>query len=300
MTWLIFGLFFLSVMFVVLAFARPQSTEDASARLDYLKERQGFDENTGENLPKLSEKSREQLAPIASKLLPSGLQKSLRQKLDHSGMYEVSVAHYAVNSLILMFLAPIGFYALNLFLLHYENNVLIYALPGLAALGYYYPLIRLNSMLDTRRRNVFRALPDLIDLLTICLEAGMGLDAALNLVVRKGQDGPLKDELERTLKEIRVGKTRAQAMKDMAKRLDMKEVTSFVVAVVQAEQIGGNLSNTLKVQSEIARESRWQKAQELAQKAPVKMLFPMLFLIFPNIFLMIFGPILLGFMLGRL
>ena len=128
----------------------------------------------------------------------------------------------------------------------------------------------------------------------------MGLDASLNLVVRRGRDGPLKDEMEQTLKEIRVGKTRAQALKDLARRVEMKEITSFVVAVVQAEQIGSNLSQTLRVQSEIARESRWQKAQELAQKAPVKMLFPMLLLIFPNIFLMIFGPILLGFMLGRL
>lgn len=300
MTWLIFALFFLSVMMVVLAFARPQSTEEASARLDYLRVKQGSAADSAEKVQRLTEKSREQLAPLATRLLPEALQAKLREKLDLAGHYDKSVSHYAVNSLLLLVGMPVGFYLLNWVLLQYETKVLLYVLPSLTALGYYYPLIRLNSQIEQRRRSIFRALPDFVDLLTICLEAGMGLDAALNLVVRKGQPGPLRDELERTLKEIRVGKTRSQAMKDMARRLDMKEVTSFVVAVVQAEQIGGNLSNTLKVQSEIARESRWQKAQEMAQKAPVKMLFPMLLLIFPNIFLMIFGPILLGFILGRL
>jgi tight adherence protein C len=119
-------------------------------------------------------------------------------------------------------------------------------------------------------------------------------------MIKKGQPSPLRDELSKTLQEIRVGKPRVQALKDLAKRVDMKEITSFVVAVVQAEQIGGNLSQTLKIQSEIARDARWQKAQELAQKAPIKLLFPMLLLIFPNIFLIIFGPILLGYITGKL
>ncbi|MBF2055527.1 MAG: type II secretion system F family protein [Candidatus Sericytochromatia bacterium] len=298
MTWLIFALFFISIMLIVLAFARPQSSEEASARLDYLRSRQSKGES--ESKASFQERSREQLAPLALRMLPAGLQQTLRQKLDGAGKYDTSVAHYAVNTLILTVAMPLGFWLLNSLLLEYETSTLLYALPALAALGYYYPLIRLNSQIESRRRAMFRALPDFVDLLTICLEAGMGLDAALNLVVRKAQPGPLRDELERTIKEIRVGKTRAQALKDMARRLDMKEITSFVVAIVQAEQIGSNLSATLKVQSEITRESRWQKAQELAQKAPVKMLFPMLLLIFPNIFLMIFGPILLGFMLGRL
>lgn len=298
MTWLIFGLFFVSIALVVLAFAKPQSSEEAASRLDYLKARQD-----GGNTPaeaSLTEKGREQLIPLARKMLPANLQQVLRQKLDHAGLYEVNVEHYAVNFLALMVGFPVGFVVLNSLFLSYSNEVLFYAIPGLALLGYIYPLIRLNSRIETRRRTIFRAFPDFIDLLTVCLEAGMGLDQALNLVARKTQAGPLKEELELTIKEIRVGKTRAQALKDLARRLDMREVTSFVVAVVQAEQIGSNLGQTLKVQSEIARESRWQKAQELAQKAPVKMLFPMLLLIFPNIFLIIFGPILLGFMLGKL
>lgn len=298
MTYLIFGLFFVSMMLVVLAFAKPQSTEEASARLEYLRVRAGGE--TGAADKKLAEKSREQLEPFAERLLPEGLKQTLRRKLDHAGQYETSVQSYAVNFLLMTLGFPIVFVALNALLLQYSWDLAIYGVPALAALGYYYPLIRLNSRIENRRRALFRAFPDFVDLLTVCLEAGMGLDSALNLVVRKAQPSPLREELDRTLKELRMGKTRAQALKDLARRLDLKEVTSFVVAVVQAEQIGSNLSSTLKIQSEIARESRWQKAQELAQKAPVKMLFPMLLLIFPNIFLMIFGPIVLGFMTGKL
>lgn len=296
MTWLIFGLFFVSMMLVVLAFAKPQSTEEASARLEYMRVRAGGD--SGEK--KLADKSLEQLAPLAERLLPESLKQTIRRKLDHAGQYEKSVQSYAVNFLLMTLGFPIGFVILNALLFQYSLDIVLYAVPALAALGYYYPLIRLNSRIENRRRSLFRAFPDFVDLLTVCLEAGMGLDAALNLVVKKAHPSPLREELDRTLKELRMGKTRAQALKDLARRLDLKEITSFVVAVVQAEQIGSNLSATLKIQSEIARESRWQKAQELAQKAPVKMLFPMLLLIFPNIFLMIFGPILLGFMTGKL
>lgn len=297
MTWLIFGLFFVSMMLVVMAFAKPQSTEEASARLEYLRVKAGGEVTADKGL---ADKGREQLVPFAQRLLPAGLKQTLRRKLDHAGLYETPVEWYAVNFLLMTLGFPLIFLVLNFVLFQYEMDVVLYAVPALAALGYYYPLIRLNSRIENRRRAIFRAFPDFVDLLTVCLEAGMGLDSGLNLVVRKAHPSPLRDELERTLKEIRVGKTRAAALKDLARRLDLKEVTSFVVAVVQAEQIGSNLSSTLKVQSEIARDSRWQMAQELAQKAPVKMLFPMLLLIFPNIFLMIFGPILLGFMTGKL
>ncbi|MGV3525202.1 MAG: type II secretion system F family protein [Candidatus Sericytochromatia bacterium] len=297
MTWLIFALFFVSVAMIVLAFAKPQSSEEASARLDYFKARSGGDTPVDKNL---AERGREQLLPLAQRLIPERLQQTLRRKLDDAGRYETPVENYMVSAIVMTVGFPVVFLILNTVLLQYGNDVLIYALPGLAILGYFFPLIRLNSLIESRRRAIFRAFPDFVDLLTVCLEAGMGLDSALNLVIRKANPSPLRDELEMTLREMRMGKTRAQALKDLARRLDMKEITSFVVAVVQAEQIGSNLSSTLKVQSEIARESRWQKAQELAQKAPVKMLFPMLLLIFPNIFLIIFGPILLGFMLGRL
>ncbi len=308
MTWLIYVLFFLAVMLVVLAFAKPQSKEEASARLQYLKVKKNLEEEPSkEGLEKAramgqqwASESHSQLAPIAARLIPSNLYKLIRRKLDLAGLYSTAVEMYAVNQLLYMAGLPLAFLALNLFLFKYPLNTVLYAVPALLAIGYYFPIVRLNTLVENRRRAMFRAFPDFVDLMTICLEAGMGIDAALTLMIKKGQPSPLREELSKTLQEIRVGKPRVQALKDLAKRVDMKEITSFVVAVVQAEQIGGNLSQTLKIQSEIARDARWQKAQELAQKAPIKLLFPMLLLIFPNIFLIIFGPILLGYITGKL
>lgn len=298
MTWLIFGLFFMAIVMLVLSFARSQSSEDASARLSYLKDRQQKNTETG---TKSSEKaSRGQaLIPLASKLLSPRFSTLLREKLDHAGKSNVKVEQYAVYVLLCMVGFPLGFYALNVSLLQYSNDVLLYMIPALIGLGYFYPLIRLNSEVERRKQAIFRAFPDFVDLLTVCLEAGMGLDSALTLVGKKAQPSPLRDELEYTIQQIRVGQSRSEALKDLARRLDMREVTSFVVAIVQAEQIGTSLSNILRIQSEISRDARWQKAQELAQKAPIKMLFPMILLIFPNIFLIIFGPLLLEYMSGR-
>ena len=301
MTWLIFGLFFIAIVMLVLSFARSQSLEDASARLSYLKERQqrpGTDSLEASKAPRKAPKA-QALAPVAQKLVSARFGSVLRQKLDHAGKRHVQVEQYAVYILLCMVGFPVGFYALNVALLQYSNDVLLYMIPALIGLGYFYPLIRLNSEVERRQQAIFRAFPDFVDLLTVCLEAGMGLDAALNLVAKKAQPSPLRDELDYTIQQIRVGQSRGEALKDLARRLDMREVTSFVVAVVQAEQIGTSLSNILKIQSEISRDARWQKAQELAQKAPIKMLFPMILLIFPNIFLIIFGPLVLEYMSGR-
>lgn len=301
MTWLIFGLFFIAIVMLVLSFARSQSSEDASARLSYLKERQqrpGTDSLEASKAPRKAPPA-QSLAPVAQKLVSARFADVLRQKLDHAGKRHVQVEQYAVYILLCMVGFPVGFYALNVALLQYSNDVLLYMIPALIGLGYFYPLIRLNSEVERRQQAIFRAFPDFVDLLTVCLEAGMGLDAALNLVAKKAQPSPLRDELDYTIQQIRVGQSRGEALKDLARRLDMREVTSFVVAVVQAEQIGTSLSNILKIQSEISRDARWQKAQELAQKAPIKMLFPMILLIFPNIFLIIFGPLVLEYMSGR-
>lgn len=309
MTFLIFFLIFLALMLVIMAFARPQSREDATERLRYLKARKSMaEENSRKDalfrkasaLGQLAEDSREQLVPFATRLIPANLQETIRQKLDSAGNYDVTIEQHAVTQLLMLVSFPVGFWLLNFVLLDYPLQTMLFATPVLFGVGYYYPIIRLNTRIETRKRAIFRAFPDFLDLLTICLEAGMGMDAALHLLVAKGQPGPFKDELEKTLKEIKVGKPRVQALRDLAKRIDMKEVTSFVVAMSQVEQIGGSLSQTLRVQSDIAREARWQRAQEMAQKAPIKLLFPMMILIFPNIFMVIFGPLILSYILGRL
>jgi len=168
-----------------------------------------------------------------------------------------------------------------------------------AIIGYFYPLVKLNTMIEERKKEIFRSLPDTLDLLTVCLEAGMGINEALVKVVDKSRPTSLRDEISKTLQEIQIGNPRLQALKDLAKRIDLKELTSVIIAIIQAEKMGNSLSRTLKIQSEIIREIRWQKAQEQAQKAPVKIIIPVALFIFPTIFMVIFGPLVINYLVGN-
>ena len=139
------------------------------------------------------------------------------------------------------------------------------------------------------RQNVFRALPDALDLLTICVEAGLGFDAAMGKVNEKWEND-LALEFGRVLQEIRLGKLRREALRDMADRLAVSELTSFVAAVIQSEQLGVSMAKVLRIQSDQMRVRRRQMAEEEAHRAPIKMIFPIALLIFPSILLVLLGP----------
>jgi tight adherence protein C len=160
---------------------------------------------------------------------------------------------------------------------------------GVALLGFVYPQIWLNRKIRTRQAAIQRALPDALDLLTICVEAGLGFDSAMSRVHDKWTD-PFSQELGRVIRDIQLGKARRDALRDMADRIDVTDVTSFVAAIVQTEQLGVSISKVLKIQSEQMRMKRRQRAEERAQQAPVKMLFPLVFLIFPSIYIVLLGP----------
>jgi tight adherence protein C len=132
-------------------------------------------------------------------------------------------------------------------------------------------------------------LPDALDLLTISVEAGLGFDAALSKVVEK-MEGPLVDEFRQALAEVRMGRPRREALRDVAQRADAQPVSNFIGAIVQAEQLGVPIAKVLQIQSDQLRIQRRQRAEEAAAKAPVKMLFPMVGCIFPTIFIVILGP----------
>ena len=140
---------------------------------------------------------------------------------------------------------------------------------------------------------MLRGLPDSLDLLTICVEAGLGIDAAFQRVTEK-QTGPLVDELRQMLREIGLGKTRRQAFIDLAGRTDIDDVRSFTSAVLQAEQLGSSLAHTLRVQSQRLRVRRRQRAEQQARRAPVKMVFPLVFCLMPSLFIFILGPIIVS------
>lgn len=160
---------------------------------------------------------------------------------------------------------------------------------GGVILGFFFPQLWLTSKINARQKNVRRALPDALDLLTICVEAGLGFDAALAKVSDKWESD-LSLAFSRVLQEIQLGKIRRDALRDMADRIGLPELTSFVAAVIQSEQLGVSMAKVLRIQADQMRIKRRQLAEEEAHKAPVKMLIPMALLIFPSLMITLMTP----------
>lgn len=173
----------------------------------------------------------------------------------------------------------------------------IFLLAILAVAGFYLPHLRLRRRVAARQREIQRSLPDVLDLLTICVEAGLGFDGALGRVVAK-RDDALGHELDRVLNDMRLGRSRRDALKSLGTRTDVPDVNAFVSAMVQSEQLGASIARVLVVQSAQMRTRRRQRAEELAHKAAIKMLFPMVFLILPALFVVILGPALPSMLRG--
>ncbi|MGI5835243.1 MAG: type II secretion system F family protein [Chloroflexota bacterium] len=156
-------------------------------------------------------------------------------------------------------------------------------------IGYYMPNVWLTSKIRARRKEIERAMPDSLDLLVISVEAGLGFDSAIQRLTEKANNA-LTKEFRRVLAEIRMGRARREALKDMVNRTEVPDLNTFVAAIIQADQLGVSISRVLSVQADQMRQIRRQRAEELAAKAPLKMLFPMILLIFPAIFIVILGP----------
>jgi tight adherence protein C len=160
---------------------------------------------------------------------------------------------------------------------------------AIALLGYWLPNIVLTNVVQRRQQELRSSLADSIDLLTICVEAGLGFDAAM-AHVSKNTTGPLADEFYRTLQEVQLGRSRNEAMRNLADRSNVPELRAFVLAMVQADIFGVSVANVLRVQAKDMRIKRRQLAEERAMKVPIKVLFPVLFCIFPALFVVILGP----------
>ena len=156
-------------------------------------------------------------------------------------------------------------------------------------IGYLLPEFWLGRKIKSRQKIILKMIPDTLDLLTISVRAGLGFDAALAKVVEK-IPGPLSEEFRRALAEVRVGKARRDALRDMIPRTNVQPLSTFIGAIIQAEQLGVSISKVLQVQSEQLRIERRQRAEEMAAKAPIKMLFPLVGCIFPSLFVVILGP----------
>jgi len=172
---------------------------------------------------------------------------------------------------------------------HSSPGTLYFAVICSFVTGYLILSILINTSVSRRRVDIEQELPDLLDLMVISIEAGLGFDAALQRVVQKSK-GPLAQEFNQCLQEMRMGKTRKEALKDLAKRNDEGDLASFVGSIIQADQLGVSIGNVLRTQADQMRVKRKQKIEEKAMKAPVKMLIPMVLFIFPTIFLILLGP----------
>ncbi|MBM4778074.1 MAG: type II secretion system F family protein [Archangiaceae bacterium] len=186
----------------------------------------------------------------------------------------------------------------GLLVANFFNVNLLWSLVG-ALIGIFYPIIWINDKVTKRHLAISRALPFNLDLLTLSVEAGLDFTAALAKVVEKGKHGPLREELNLVLKQLKMGKTREEALKSMILRVDLPALTQFVTALIQADKMGTSLGKVLRIQSTQLRIERTQRAEKLANEAPVKMLFPLIACIFPTVFMVLFGPIVFAFVFNN-
>lgn len=159
-------------------------------------------------------------------------------------------------------------------------------------LGYMLPSIWLGSKISSRQNEIIKALPDALDLLTICVEAGLGFDAAMSKVAEKWEN-ELSLAFAKTVQEMQLGKLRREALRNMANSMDVSDMTTFVAAIIQADQLGVSMAKVMRIQSDTMRLKRRQRAEEKARQAPVKMMFPLVFFIFPTILIVLLGPAIL-------
>ena len=197
---------------------------------------------------------------------------------------------FATRILSLAFIGAAGFY--------FDSELKtdpIFFLVGLF-LGWFYPNIWLKGLIEKRQRQIFRDLPDLLDTLRLAVDAGLDLGSAMKVVVEKGKRGALLEELETVESEMTLGRTRKEAFKNFADRIAMTEINAFVLALMQADQLGASVGPILRVQSQVARTRRWQLAEALVNKMPMKMLGPLVVFIFPASFIILFTPLVIQWM----
>jgi tight adherence protein C len=236
------------------------------------------------------------LTQIARKLTPGGYADKIRGQFISSGTQNPdSVDRFLAMKAVLMPLGVLVAIA-NYIFEPITDGLMNIVLTGVIGYGLAMgPDLRLGRSVEARQKNIFRSLPDTLDLLTISVEAGLGFEQALDRVI-KSVPGPLADEFARMLGETRAGAARADAMRAMEERCDIPEFRAFVLAIIQADAFGVSIGRVLRAQSDEMRIKRRQIAEEKAQKAPVKMLMPMVFCIFPSLFVVILGPAALNIM----
>src|SRR5262245_11797189 len=286
----------IAILLIVVAFAGSSPVDPVQARLTQLGSMQAKNLEELELQQPFVERT---LRPLAARLsgsvsrvTSSSFSETTEKRLALAGNPgDMRVADWlgikAIGAIVGAVLFFILFVVLNVLGFPLVINFVMVVIGGI--FGFIIPEFWLGRKVRARQHAILLMIPDALDLLTISVRAGLGFDAALGKVVEK-LHGPLTDEFRRALAEVRVGKARREALRDIVPRTEVVPLTNFIGAIIQAEQLGVSISKVLQVQSEQLRIERRQRAEEMAAKAPIKMLFPLVGCIFPSLFIVILGP----------
>ena len=235
-------------------------------------------------------------SPLAKLSIPEGdwENSNIRTKFINAGIRNPNapILFYASKTVLPLVLTGVGYLGMELASVSLERNHLIFVLLILATIGCYLPNTLLDRMITARKREIFENFPDAADLMLVCVEAGLGLDAAMVKVAdeMKMKSGALTEELHLTNLETRAGSTREQALRNLGLRTGVEEISAFVSMLTQADKFGTSVGESLRVFSEDLRHKRQMRAEELAAKLSTKMLFPLVLCIFPAISMVVLAP----------
>lgn len=241
------------------------------------------------------------LGEIVTRFTPQNALQATARKLELAGNPRglEPATFWALRIIFAVVVAGFLLFIYNIGTLKWGLSMKVLVLAGFTGLGFYLPEMLITSRIERRQKSVRRAMPDALDLLTICVEAGLGFDGAMQKVSEKWEN-ELSMAFARVIREMQLGKLRREALKDMADRIGIPEMTSFVAAIIQSEQLGVSMAKVLRIQADQMRIKRRQLAEEAAHKAPIKMLVPMALLIFPAICITLMTPAILLMMRSTL
>ncbi len=283
--WVALGFIFVAVYLVVRAFFQQEEQRSAKQLLgEEEKDRKASNAIIRYSRPFFNR----YVVPVVSTLKIDGYRTSLRRRIIAAGMRDEFTPDELFSfKLFLIIGAPVFFFGMMKL---GEMDIDWYIYPLFSVAGFFYPDYMLKEAKTQRQSQVRRAMPFIVDLLALSTEAGLDFLGAIGKVVDKAQPSPLVDEFAQMMKEIQIGSSRADAMKEMALRLDMSEISSFIAILVSADQMGASIGKVLRQQSEQIRGQRFLAAEREGAKSAQKIMFPMFVFILPAIILTIFGP----------
>jgi tight adherence protein C len=295
---LLLGLILVGGAIFLVAYAVMSQVNEKSVVRNSLRQLDGYEVENVRDQELLAPISQRAVAPVMDgltnvgrRLTPTGYADSIRKKFIESGngSAEAVDRFMAIQVIMLAGVIPVTWFFYFYNPVRLTGVVQFFAWALICAVLVFAPYALLSRRVEERQHELRVKLPDILDLLTISVEAGLGFEQALDRTIN-AVPGALSDEFARMLGEVRAGATRADAMRALDQRTNVPEVRSFVLAVLQADTFGVSIGRVLRSQAEEMRIKRRQLAQERAQKAPVKMLIPMVFCVFPSLFVVVIGP----------